>query len=54
MKALNSQCAIRFKLRRDEKDKVLYVFLTQDFKEEKNQAVALKTAYVLMGKPVPS
>ena len=33
---------ILFKLRIDENDKVLYVFLTREFQEEKNQVVALK------------
>ncbi|XP_010518332.1 PREDICTED: uncharacterized protein LOC104793635 isoform X1 [Camelina sativa] len=39
-----------FKLSKDEKDKPLVVFLSRNFKEEKNKAAALKNAYVLMGK----
>ena len=39
-----------FKLSRDEKDKGMYVFFIQEFQEKKILAVALKNAYVLMGK----
>ncbi|WOK91366.1 hypothetical protein Cni_G00057 [Canna indica] len=39
-----------FKISRDEKDKVLFGFLSRNFKDEKNKAAALKNAYVLMGR----
>eukprot|EP00250_Pteridium_aquilinum_P017322 c23571_g1_i1 orf=63-7415(+) len=39
-----------FKLSKDEKDRVLYEFLSRDFLVERNQAAALKNAYVLLGK----
>ncbi|XP_020588907.1 uncharacterized protein LOC110030508 [Phalaenopsis equestris] len=38
-----------FKISNDEKDKILFGFLSRNFKEEKNKAAALKNAYVLMG-----
>ncbi|KAK8921849.1 hypothetical protein KSP39_PZI020173 [Platanthera zijinensis] len=39
-----------FKISKDEKDKVLFKFLSRNFQEEKNKAAALKNAYVLMGR----
>ncbi|XP_009410819.2 uncharacterized protein LOC103992724 isoform X1 [Musa acuminata AAA Group] len=39
-----------FKISKDEKDKVLFGFLSRNFQEEKNKAAALKNAYVLMGR----
>lgn len=39
-----------FKVRKDEKDKLLVGFLSRNFQEEKNKAAALKNAYVLMGR----
>lgn len=39
-----------FKLSKDDKDRVLYEFLSRDFLVERNQAAALKNAYVLLGK----
>lgn len=39
-----------FKISKDEKDKILFKFLSRDFQEEKNKAAALKNAYVLMGR----
>ncbi|XP_042377288.1 uncharacterized protein LOC121970563 isoform X1 [Zingiber officinale] len=39
-----------FKISKDEKDKVLFGFLSRNFQDEKNKAAALKNAYVLMGK----
>nr|CAD1824307.1 unnamed protein product [Ananas comosus var. bracteatus] len=39
-----------FKISKNEKDKVLFAFLSRNFEEEKNKAAALKNAYVLMGR----
>ncbi|PKA53341.1 hypothetical protein AXF42_Ash010071 [Apostasia shenzhenica] len=39
-----------FKISKDDKDKILFGFLSRNFQEEKNKAAALKNAYVLMGR----
>ncbi|KAL0913039.1 hypothetical protein M5K25_016469 [Dendrobium thyrsiflorum] len=39
-----------FRISKDEKDKILFGFLSRNFQEEKNKAAALKNAYVLMGR----